>query len=654
MICHMKAIQQKTLDFAQQILNQVYPHAILNEYQSELISAIINHESIILTHQRGIGKKTALLLAAAMAKNARRGPILVVTLFASSYISYQKLAELFDITVKLVSGNNSHQFDALLQDAKKGNIDLIIVSVEQFVNLEKLEKLLEYTSFSGVFIDEAHAASSYSVQYAVEYTLLNWLFKKVNDVAFILDSSLATEQDIHVLQQHFPFKHIALTKQIFKPTIVCKATSQSKDQLAHIVSLIKQSSALVLIVAFDFDHADWLYAHLKALLFSVGVVHRKVEETSKVETINHFNNLQLDAVIISNDTDLGLDHPAIDTIIYTFMPLNKQATLNHAQKGNVNGTLAIIFLENQFNYDSYSSVLLIDNKHHQEAFNIIKKHPNGISMREIEHTYNIDSYQLEKIVKALKVKGFTKKESLVYQAILPEYKLDQDDIDRHHQYFYHQYQQLNQIIKNSECLNQFLFNHQHTCSQCSSCNPDILPLENLDIELDHHTMMIHPKKILPKALYPKAIIPHEYLSKPGYTLVHDFSDKGRWVDVMIKLIVDLKAQLSNPVIISLSEFEASEVNQDMLYQVSKATQLELIQPFLSSDKKIKQKEYKNPYHSVSAALSVLTLDQRFPMTNQDAILLLTHKDQGWFIAIATELLLSNKIVSSVTPIAWKI
>ncbi len=528
-----------------------------------------------------------------------------------------------DPSVVTISGTNNDRFEQTLIDIANDSYRVVVLGIEQLLNIPKLQRILDVMAHTRtVVVDHAHQLSLANFDHRPELHHLSFIDQALPDAEWLLFSEALSASEIPLIQQQVD---VDIQTPLFRQSTSHQAIMV--DDLVHtlqtVIDLVSNQRAIM--ITHDYQLAEMINNMLDHV-FPCGVIHRKVDERKKVETLTKWLSKSLDHVVTTSDTILS-NHPSesVAMIVWIERPISIQQMDHWTIKFGSKKTIVLIRSEDrpgqhmihQFPYDHRLSLI----------HDVLSNHPNGLTMREIERHLNMESYALEKALKGLRVLNGVIKDKLTYKAN-PQWSIKQDDIQYIRTLKQEAYDQATAEFKT-------LLKQDHkviisdTITQLATNTP----------------MSVKAKVLFPITFYPKSLIDKHLQTETGYVYPMMIPDINTRADSICSLIEN-NADISHVTIVPLSiKNDVIDTLSDHIANKLFIPKRYLIDDFVSDD----LKEALNPYHKMKRIKERLTLIHDQPVSDT-IVIIADHGDHFWQMAVAGYELLSRSMCLKVIVI----
>ena len=523
--------------------------------------------------------------------------------------------------VQWITGANINEFDDVVAAIEQQQVDVIVLGIEQLLNQSKLTKILNLiTSVSHVVIDHIHHYSPTSFDYRPEYEYLNILFNTLRQAHWSLVSNSLSEFDYEIIKSKINIHYVEKNDQHLDH--VMKHQVFDLSQLIQLLNetIMHKSS---IIVTHDYVEAE-IIAFLLNHLTPCGVVHRKVDESKKVLTLNQWQTEEISTLVITSDTALPYPYPSVDQTIWLDYPLSLQQLeffkeLFAAQKQMIMTYHSPSFSRSSMHQFPFDHQL-------DEIMMTLKTNNHGLTMREIERFINIDSYRCEKAMKGLLVFGQVIKRNMHYFPIADK-PLIKEEVE-------------NTQSKKITCFQDFI----SKINQNETYQPDVS--DTIYNIVNHSTMPVRPKILFPITFYPKSLILKHHQTEQGHLFIRSIDDPYlRALDIH-HIMTSNENGTDTQAIVPLYNHE--DDMSELIIHLSKINPAPVCHAFEKFDASLLH-TMKNPFHKMTMIMKQITL-QHTDYISDCVFVIANHGDHFWQMGVVGYELLSRNMCKKVVVI----
>ena len=458
---------------------------------------------------------------------------------------------------EIISGAHTPRFDDACRRFKNKACEGLIISYEQAIHPIKLAKIIESIhQVEVLIIDQSYRSELARVHYSIEMEVFSSALPQIQ------------AQSIHCVQSTSTLNQLNVTHHKIK----------LPDNLVHTKLSSKHfkvnQDEKILWIAQDVIQANTVSATLSHFNIPHALVHKKVEESSKVAMQQQFIDDQVQHCVTTWDTSLPCDVQGISEVRFTYDRISDDMirffqpyTLIQAQWCQIDW----------FKVHDPSAFLMPLNQNMFDFLHHVEMIEGGCSMREAERSLNIDSYEFEKIIKFLKGRKIIKKIGL-------NYVLDQRD-------------------------NITSLHHNSLELQTLALSVNRLLVQEDELKLPQGmSFSFVSKKIMPVGWYDFAIIPETLKHEEGLISVNDLTQDllKEWIHKhQLNYVLNVSESFNGTISCPCDE-----------------VQLNQLQSYYQGN---------NPYHKVGYALECVK-DIELPDLSQQhkvGVIIETY-DDGWF------------------------
>ena len=163
--------------------------------QEDVIHKILDRQSAAAIFPTGAGKSLCYQLPATLLPGMTLvvSPLLSLMKDQLDFLQANKIP-----AARLDSTLTRNEYNAILENAKKGELEILMISVERFKN-ERFRSHLEKMDVTLLVVDEAHCISEWGHNFRPEYLKLPEYQKEFNIPQTLLLTATATEQvSVHI------------------------------------------------------------------------------------------------------------------------------------------------------------------------------------------------------------------------------------------------------------------------------------------------------------------------------------------------------------------------------------------------------------------------------------------------------------------------
>ncbi|MCP4177054.1 MAG: RecQ family ATP-dependent DNA helicase [bacterium] len=300
-------------------LKRYYGFNAFKTGQKEVIKNILNGESAAAIFPTGAGKSLCYQLPALLLPH--------LTLVVSPLLSLMKDQLDFLLSknipaARLDSTLNKFEYNRILTDAKKGDLKILMISVERFKN-ERFRYHLQQMKISLLVIDEAHCISEWGHNFRPEYLKIPYYKSDFNIPQVLLLTATATAQVINDMCQklHVPESNVTLTG-FYRDNLFLQITPVNElEKKSHLIDSINKNINESTIIYVTLQKTA---ENIAELLIQKGInahfYHAGLKSDERENIQNKFMNGELNCIVATIAFGMGIDKKDIRKIIHYDLP----------------------------------------------------------------------------------------------------------------------------------------------------------------------------------------------------------------------------------------------------------------------------------------------------------------------------------------------
>uniref|UniRef100_A0A0E0H2C5 DNA 3'-5' helicase n=1 Tax=Oryza nivara TaxID=4536 RepID=A0A0E0H2C5_ORYNI len=324
------------------LLNAAYGHDSFRQGQLEAIQQIVAGESTMLVLPTGAGKSLCYQVPAMILP----GLTLVVSPLLSLMVDQLRKLPAFLPGGLLASSQTSDEFHDTLQRLCAGEIKVLFVSPERFLNEEFLLIFRDTLPISLVAIDEAHCISEWSHNFRPSYLRLraSLLRRKLNVQCILAMTATATTQTLEEIMNalEIPSDNLIQTSQIRENLQLSISTSDNR--LKDLMLLLKSPPfvdmrSIIVYCKFqaetDFVSKYLCDNNITAKSYHSGLL---IKNRSRVQELFCSNKIRV--VVATVAFGMGLDKSDVEGVIHYSLPESLEEYIQETGRAGRDGRLS--------------------------------------------------------------------------------------------------------------------------------------------------------------------------------------------------------------------------------------------------------------------------------------------------------------------------
>ncbi|KAL6650932.1 hypothetical protein ACP70R_009857 [Stipagrostis hirtigluma subsp. patula] len=324
------------------LLKVAYGYDSFREGQLEAIQKVVAGESTMLVLPTGAGKSLCYQVPAMILP----GLTLVVSPLLSLMVDQLRKLPEFLPGGLLASSQTSDEFHETLQRLRGGEIKVLFVSPERFLNEEFLLIFRDALPISLVAIDEAHCISEWSHNFRPSYLRLraSLLRRKLNVKCVLAMTATATTQTLEEIVNalEIPSHNVIKSSQIRENLQL--SISMSDNRLKDLLLLLKSSpfanmKSIIVYCKFQ-GETDFVCKYLCDNNISVKSYHSGLPMKNRSRVQELFCSNKIRVVVATVAFGMGLDKSDVEGVIHYSMPESLEEYVQETGRAGRDGRLS--------------------------------------------------------------------------------------------------------------------------------------------------------------------------------------------------------------------------------------------------------------------------------------------------------------------------
>ncbi|CAN6249138.1 unnamed protein product [Urochloa humidicola] len=342
----LKAVEAAREDPSEQnlesLLRLAYGYDSFREGQLEAIQKVVAGESTMLVLPTGAGKSLCYQIPAMILP----GLTLVVSPLLSLMVDQLRKLPAFLPGGLLASNQTSDEFHETLQRLRGGDIKVLFVSPERFLNEEFLLIFKDVLQISLVVIDEAHCISEWSHNFRPSYLRLraSLLRRKLNVQCILAMTATATIQTLEEIVNalEIPSDNLIKTSQIRDNLKLSINTSDNR--LKDLMLLLKSSPfvemrSIIVYCKFQ-SETDYVSKYLCDNNISSKSYHSGLPMKNRSRVQELFCSNKIRVVVATVAFGMGLDKSDVEGVIHYSLPESLEEYVQETGRAGRDGRLS--------------------------------------------------------------------------------------------------------------------------------------------------------------------------------------------------------------------------------------------------------------------------------------------------------------------------
>ncbi len=402
--------------------------------QREVIAKIVACGSAAAIFPTGGGKSLCYQLPAMLLPHMTLvvSPLLALMKDQIDFLKKQGIP-----AARLDSTLNPDEYHQIIQQARNGELNILMISVERFKN-ERFRTHLKQMNISLLVVDEAHCISEWGHNFRPDYLKLPAYRKEFAIPQVLLLTATATPQVIEDMCEKFeiPVENVMVTG-FYRSNLHLHVTPvPGSDKKMHLLKRIKESAKEPTIVYVTLqktaeDVAGFLHSSgIKAFPYHAGMAG---EERETIQ--NRFLGGEIDCVVATIAFGMGIDKKDISRVIHFDLPKSIENYSQEIGRSGRDGRLSFCeVLANRDNISVLENFVYGDTPEKEAIDKLVRKildHDEPVwEIKELALSYELDIrlLPLKTLLVYLEMEGIIHHRDVRFDEYMFKYKVDSGDI----------------------------------------------------------------------------------------------------------------------------------------------------------------------------------------------------------------------------------
>lgn len=312
----------KRLENYNSILNKYWNYPSLKPEQYSIISNALDGQDVCAILATGFGKSICYQLPTMIAKKC------VIVISPLIALMHEQSGEMKNRNIPVCvfnSSKNENEKEQIKYNLLKGQYMLIYMTPEYFIKSQHfLQKLVDINNLAMVCIDEAHAVSTWGLDFRPSYTRLNVIREWIPEIPIVTLTATAStkvkEDIVKILGLSIPYEVVG---NFDRPNLTIKVYPRSDNIMSNIGSLLQTyKNEYIIIYCKTRDETDKLAetinnSGIKCESYHAGIVDKKRNEIQQ-----DFIDGKYKCMIATIAFGMGINIPTVRLVIHYNCPKN--------------------------------------------------------------------------------------------------------------------------------------------------------------------------------------------------------------------------------------------------------------------------------------------------------------------------------------------
>lgn len=315
----------KRLELYNKILNKYWNYEAVKPEQYTIISNVLEGKDVCAILATGFGKSICYQLPTLISKKC---VIVVSPLIALMHEQSEEMKNKNIPVCVFNSVTKTKEKEQTKTGLTKGEYRLIYMTPEYLIKSEEfLKKLVEIDNLAMVCIDEAHAVSTWGLDFRPSYTKLNVIREWIPDIPILTLTATAStkvkEDIIKILCLESPFEVVG---SFDRPNLNIKVFPRSDDIMFNLSSLLNTyKNEYIIIYCKTRDETDKLAETINDFGIKCESYHAGINDKKRNEIQQGFIDGNYKCIVATIAFGMGINIPNVRLVIHYNCPKNMES-----------------------------------------------------------------------------------------------------------------------------------------------------------------------------------------------------------------------------------------------------------------------------------------------------------------------------------------
>jgi ATP-dependent DNA helicase RecQ len=483
-------MKEKALQYLRTALGN--PSADFRDGQWECIESLLSRQRLLVVERTGWGKSMVYFLATRLLRDRGAGTTLLISPLLSLMRNQMAAAARIGIKAVTINSTNADDWEAIGEQVRKNEVDILFVSPERLANDKFREEVLNHiASRVGLFVvDEAHCISDWGHDFRTDYRrivrVLQLLPANIPVLATTATANDRVVKDVmHQLGDKITLVRGPLIRESLKlQNITMNSPADRMAWLASTIPGLPGSGIVYTLTQRDAERvAEWLRNNgIKAEAYHASVEGDEGDLSRREFLEQKLLNNEIKALVATVALGMGFDKPDLGFVIHFQRPAS--VVHYYQQVGRAGRAVAEAYgillcgEEDDSIADYFIRSAFPPQKHVAAVLGELEKADGGLSINELESKLNLRYGQLEKTLKFLSVESPSPvakiKSKWNATATTRSYQINQEYVAAIEAIRRAEQKQMQAYMSHNGCLMEFLARTlddpaADACGKCAGC-----------------------------------------------------------------------------------------------------------------------------------------------------------------------------------------
>lgn len=450
--------------------------------QEEAINSVLDGKRTLVVQKTGWGKSLVYFLATKIIRKETNKVTLIISPLLALMNNQIESANKLGMNVKSLNSENTAEWDLIIEEINKNDVDALIISPERLANDEFKEMLTtKITVNIGLFVvDEAHCISDWGHDFRPDYRRIIDIVKLMpSNIPVLATTATANDRVVNDIKAQLGSDIIISRGSLMRKSLAIQVVklATKEERLAWLADNVREIPGTGIIYCLTINDCKLVEKWLKANGYTCESYYSLLDKEKKTEVIEKFMNNQIKVLVATVAFGMGFDKRDISFVIHFQKPANLVAYYQQIGRAGraIDRAYAILFCgseDDEINHYFIDSAFPTE-KAMNEVINLVSQNP-GIRLADFEMKMNMKQTGIEKCLKYLLVNGDIYKDDSKYYKTPKPWKPDLKKSEEITEIRKNELKQMNEFTDISDCYMKYIADAlddaaSEPCGCCANC-----------------------------------------------------------------------------------------------------------------------------------------------------------------------------------------
>jgi Werner syndrome ATP-dependent helicase len=318
-------MSKKRLTSYNKLLHKYWGYDSLKPEQYSVICNILDGKDVCAILATGFGKSICYQLPTLISKKC---VIVISPLIALMHEQGEEMKRRNIPVCVFNSTKDQKEKDQTIYNLTKGEYMLIYMTPEFMIRSQEfIQKLVDINNLALICIDEAHAVSTWGLDFRPSYTKLNVIREWIPTIPILTLTATASTKVkadvVNILNLNDPLE---ITGSFDRPNLTIKVFSRTDDVITDIGDILtKYKNEYIIIYCKTRDETDKLAKVINSYKINCEAYHAGVSDIKRNEIQTNFINGKTKCMVATIAFGMGINIPNVRLVIHYNCPKNVES-----------------------------------------------------------------------------------------------------------------------------------------------------------------------------------------------------------------------------------------------------------------------------------------------------------------------------------------